>query len=371
VLVTGETGTGKELVVRAIHDLSRRKDKLLVKVNCAALPAGVIESELFGHERGAFTGALMRKVGRFELANRGTLFLDEVGDLPLELQAKLLRVLQDGEFERVGGTQTLKVYVRLIAATNDLERAVSERALERPYYRLNVSRRHPALEKAAGGRPAPARYVLAMLTRRRWASAWVLGGRCCWAVRHSRPATCAELQNVIERRHPPRPRLRLASSPAPAGGARNSRSATSRTTVSTSSRFPEQTGWGSWRERAARSPASSERPEARMKPASSAPPTETTRQGRPASQAAALAPPRAIPSAFLPNRSQPASWADCGPLRPPNPTRSAATVRAAEKTWHLSCDLTVRHNKEVDACYGKDQGQAKDGNPLRDAPIPA
>jgi len=140
VLVTGETGTGKELIVRAIHDLSLRKDKLLVKVNCAALPAGVIESELFGHEKGAFTGALARKVGRFELASAGTLFLDEIGELPLELQAKLLRVLQDGEFERVGGTQTLKVDVRLIAATNrDLERAVSEQRFRADlYYRLNV-----------------------------------------------------------------------------------------------------------------------------------------------------------------------------------------------------------------------------------------
>jgi len=140
VLVTGETGTGKELVVRAIHGLSSRRGKILVKVNCAALPSGVIESELFGHEKGAFTGALTRRIGRFELANGGTLFLDEVGDLPQELQAKLLRVLQEGEFERVGGTQTLKVNVRLVAATNrDLAGAVAAGRFRADlFYRLNV-----------------------------------------------------------------------------------------------------------------------------------------------------------------------------------------------------------------------------------------
>jgi formate hydrogenlyase transcriptional activator len=140
VLLLGETGTGKELIARAIHHLSPRKQRTLVKVNCAALPAGLIESELFGHEKGAFTGALARKIGRFELADGGSIFLDEIGDLPLELQAKLLRVLQEGEFERVGGPPTIKVDVRVIAATNlDLEKAVHEKSF-RPdlYYRLNV-----------------------------------------------------------------------------------------------------------------------------------------------------------------------------------------------------------------------------------------
>src|SRR5574337_1432863 len=111
VLVTGETGTGKELIARAIHNLSQRKAGVLVKVNCAAIPAGLIESELFGHEKGAFTGALARKIGRFELADRATIFLDEVGEIPLELQTKLLRVLQEGEFERLGSTRTMRVNV--------------------------------------------------------------------------------------------------------------------------------------------------------------------------------------------------------------------------------------------------------------------
>ncbi len=140
VLILGETGTGKELIARALHTTSLRKERPLVKVNCAALPANLIESEIFGHEKGAFTGALSRKQGRFELADRGTIFLDEIGDLPLDLQAKLLRVLQEGEFERVGGTQTIKVDVRVMAATNrNLEESTRSGAFrEDLFYRLNV-----------------------------------------------------------------------------------------------------------------------------------------------------------------------------------------------------------------------------------------
>jgi transcriptional regulator with PAS, ATPase and Fis domain len=140
VLITGETGTGKELLARAIHSRSPRKEHPLVKVNCAALPANLIESELFGHEKGAFTGALSQRIGRFELANHGTIFLDEIGDLPLDLQSKLLRVLQEGEFERLGSSKPIKVDVRMIAATNcDLEKAVKESKFRSDlFYRLNV-----------------------------------------------------------------------------------------------------------------------------------------------------------------------------------------------------------------------------------------
>ncbi len=140
VLILGESGTGKELIARAVHSNSKRGKRPLVKINCAALPSNLIESELFGHEKGSFTGAITQKIGRFELADGGTIFLDELGEMPLELQAKLLRVLQEGEFERVGGTKTLQVDVRVIAATNrDLETSVNNKEFRADlYYRLNV-----------------------------------------------------------------------------------------------------------------------------------------------------------------------------------------------------------------------------------------
>ncbi len=140
VLLLGETGTGKELVARAIHNSSPRKNKLMVKVNCAALPANLVESELFGHERGSFTGATERRLGKFELANGGTLFLDEIGEMPIDLQVKLLRALQEREIERIGGKGVIKVDVRIIAATNrDLEKEMEEgRFRSDLYYRLNI-----------------------------------------------------------------------------------------------------------------------------------------------------------------------------------------------------------------------------------------
>jgi formate hydrogenlyase transcriptional activator len=169
VLVLGDTGTGKELVARAIHRMSSRKNGSFIKLNCAAIPTGLLESELFGHEKGAFTGAVTQKVGRLELADKGTMFLDEVGDIPLELQPKLLRVLQDQEFERLGGTRTIRVSIRLVAATNrDLAKAVAEREFRSDlFYRLNVFPIHmPLLRERAKDIPLLVRYFVQKFARR-------------------------------------------------------------------------------------------------------------------------------------------------------------------------------------------------------------
>jgi len=203
VLILGETGTGKELVARAIHEVSPRKDKALVTVNCAALPSGLIESELFGHERGAFTGALSRRIGRFELANGGTIFLDEIGDLPLELQGKLLRVLQDGQFERVGGSGTIKVNVRVIAATNrDLERSVQgDRFRQDLFYRLNVFPiRIPSLRERREDIPLLVRYFAMKHGKKMGRGIETIPQRAMESlVAYPWPGNVRELENVIER----------------------------------------------------------------------------------------------------------------------------------------------------------------------------
>jgi len=169
VLLLGETGTGKELIARAIHDRSHRKERTFVKLNCAAIPTGLLESELFGHERGAFTGAIAQKIGRLELADQGTLFLDEVGDIPIEIQPKLLRALQEREFERLGSNRTKKVDVRLVAATNrDLETMMENREFRSDlYYRLNVFPiRIPPLRERPGDIPLLVRYFTQKYGRR-------------------------------------------------------------------------------------------------------------------------------------------------------------------------------------------------------------
>ncbi|MGE3775675.1 MAG: sigma 54-interacting transcriptional regulator [Pirellulaceae bacterium] len=203
VLIQGETGTGKELIARAIHSIGRRRDKPLIKVNCAALPAGLVESELFGHEKGAFTGAIARRVGRFELADGGTIFLDEIGELPLEMQAKLLRVLQEHELDRIGGRAPIRVDVRVIAATNrDLAAAVRAREFrEDLFYRLNVFPiQLPPLRQRAGDVPLLAYYFVS-----RFASQ--LGKQIVGIhpatmerlVAYPWPGNIRELENVIER----------------------------------------------------------------------------------------------------------------------------------------------------------------------------
>jgi formate hydrogenlyase transcriptional activator len=203
VLLLGETGTGKELFARAIHNLSPRSQRTFVKVNCAAIPSGLLESELFGHERGAFTGAINQKIGRFELADRGTLFLDEVGDLPLELQPKLLRVLQEQEFERLGSNRTQRVDVRVVAATHeDLAKLVSERAFRSDlFYRLNVFPiQIPALRERAEDIPLLVRYFVQRFSRQLNKGVEYIPTDAMDALTHySWPGNVRELENLIER----------------------------------------------------------------------------------------------------------------------------------------------------------------------------
>lgn len=224
VLIEGETGTGKELIAGAIHTHSKRSARPFIKLNCAAIPLGLLESELFGHEKGAFTGAVGRKMGRFETANGGTLFLDEIGDIPLELQAKLLRVLQEGEFERLGSTQTIRVNVRLVAATNgDLWKLVSEKRFRSDlYYRLDVFPISvPPLRDRAQDIPLLVRHFVARYAARMQKHIDRIPGAVmdillsyCW------PGNIRELQNFIERSviltpgntlRPPLSRLRPAA----------------------------------------------------------------------------------------------------------------------------------------------------------------
>ena len=203
VLLLGETGTGKERVARAIHNLSRRSQAPFVKINCAAIPTGLLESELFGHERGAFTGAIAQKVGRFELAEGGTIFLDEVGDIPLELQPKLLRVLQEQEFERLGGNRTIRVDTRVVAATNrDLSAMVAERQFRSDlYYRLNVFPiRVPPLRERTEDIPLLARFFAQMYSRRLGRNIETIPTATMDVlVRYPWPGNVRELENLMER----------------------------------------------------------------------------------------------------------------------------------------------------------------------------
>jgi formate hydrogenlyase transcriptional activator len=203
VLIYGDTGTGKELIARAVHNLSARKSGAFVKLNCAAIPTGLLESEMFGHEKGAFTGAISQRIGRFELANRGTMFLDEIGEIPLELQPKLLRVLQEREFERLGSTRTLRTDARLIAATNrDLEALVGEQKFRSDlYYRLNVFPvRVPALRERPEDIPLLVRHFVQQFSRQIGKAIDAIPAETMSALaRYSWPGNIRELQNVIER----------------------------------------------------------------------------------------------------------------------------------------------------------------------------
>ncbi len=203
VLLLGETGTGKELIARAIHDHSRRKNRTLIGLNCAAIPAGLLESELFGHERGAFTGAITQKIGRLELADQSTLFLDEVGDIPLEVQPKLLRTLQEREFERLGSTRTKRVDIRLVAATNrDLQKMVSEKEFRSDlYYRLNVIPiRIPPLRERPEDIPLLVRYFAQKHARRMEKKIEAISSSSMRKLtRWHWPGNIRELENLVER----------------------------------------------------------------------------------------------------------------------------------------------------------------------------
>lgn len=203
VLLLGETGTGKELIARAIHDRSRRNGRAFVKLNCAAIPSGLLESELFGHERGAFTGAITQKIGRIELADQGSLFLDEIGDIPLELQPKLLRVLQEREFERLGSTRTKQVDVRVVAATHrDLDEMILEKQFRSDlYYRLNVFPISiPPLRERAEDIPLLVQHFVQQFARRMNKTIHAISSETMDALtRYPWPGNIRELQNVIER----------------------------------------------------------------------------------------------------------------------------------------------------------------------------
>ena len=203
VLIYGETGAGKELIARAIHDLSPRKSKAFVKLNCAAIPTGLLESELFGHERGAFTGAIAQRIGRFEVAHGGTIFLDEIGEIPLELQTKLLRVLQEREFERLGSSRTLRTDARLIAATNrDLEAMVAEQKFRSDlFFRLNVFPiQVPPLRERHGDIPLLVRHFAQQFSKRMNKTIDTISSATMEALsRYHWPGNIRELQNVIER----------------------------------------------------------------------------------------------------------------------------------------------------------------------------
>jgi len=203
VLIHGETGTGKELLARAVHDRSRRKNRPLVKVNCGSIPSGLVESELFGHERGAFTGATQQRIGRFELANGGTIFLDEVTELPLDTQVKLLRVLQEGEFERVGSSRTMKVDVRVIAATNRNVQEVVRSGVFRSdlFYRLNVFPLEvPALRERREDIPLLVNFFLSRFGKNLGKEVRGVSQKSMESLsNYAWPGNIRELQNVIER----------------------------------------------------------------------------------------------------------------------------------------------------------------------------